>query len=285
MLKYRLLIGIPLALAFVGLLLLDGYLDASWTRADLTDDTPLQGTFFFLLTCLVQIPAHLELRRLARAKGLDLPVRVSLPGAMLICTVVYLGPCLSPFPWFEGVLVGLFFAMLAYHYHAFGLGNVLQNCGVGCFALIYLGVLGAFAVGLRVEFGVWPLFTFISTVKFSDVGAYTFGRLFGRHKMAPNLSPGKTWEGLVGAAVTAALVALVFSLTGGIMPWTVALLFGVTMALVGQLGDLVESMLKREAAVKDSSSMIPGFGGVLDILDSPLAAAPVAYLYFGLLSI
>lgn len=285
MLKYRLLIGIPLALAFVGILLLDGYLDASWTL-DAQDDKPLQGTFFFVLICLLQIPAHLELRRLVQAKGLFLPVEITLPGAVFICIMAYVHHRLLPLPWLGLAVVAAFFTLLAVYYRRYGLNQVLRDCGVGTFSLIYLGLLGAFAIRLRVDYGVWALFMFVCTVKLSDVGAYTFGRLYGKHKFAPTLSPGKTWEGLAGAAVAAAVVALVFSLVGGpvIMTWPLALLFGVIMAVVGQLGDLAESMLKRDAAVKDSSSMIPGFGGVLDILDSPLVAAPVAYAFFGILT-
>jgi phosphatidate cytidylyltransferase len=284
MLKYRLLIGIPLALAFVGLLLLDGYLDASWS-VDLADDKPLQGTLFFVLICLFQIPAHFELRRLAQTKGLILPVEVTLPGAIAICAAAYAQPCLLPLPCLSLALVFSFFALIAVFYRRFGLENVLQNCGIGSFALIYLGLLGAMTIRLRGDYGVWALLLFACAVKFSDVGAYTFGRLYGKHKFAPRLSPGKTWEGLGGAAATATVVALVFAWAGGpgIMTWPMALLFGPVMAVVGQLGDLAESMLKRDAATKDSSSLIPGFGGVLDILDSPLAAAPVAYVFFGLL--
>jgi phosphatidate cytidylyltransferase len=285
MLKYRLLIGIPLALAFVGILLLDGYLDASWTL-DAQDDKPLQGTFFFVLICLLQIPAHLELRHLVQAKGLFLPVEITLPGAVFICITAYVHHRLLPLPWLSLAVVAAFFMLLAVYYRRYGLNQVLRDCGVGTFSLVYLGLLGAFAIRLRVDYGVWALFMYVCTVKLSDVGAYTFGRLYGKHKFAPKLSPGKTWEGLAGAAVAAAVVALVFSLVGGpvIMTWPLALLFGVIMAVVGQLGDLAESMLKRDAAVKDSSSMIPGFGGVLDILDSPLAAAPVAYIFFGILT-
>lgn len=283
MLKYRLLIGIPLALAFVGVLLLDGYLDGSWTL-DPLDNKALQGTCFFILICLFQIPAHLELRQLAHAKGLVLPIEVTLPGTLLVCTAAYTHTQLVSLPWLSLSLVAGFFALVFVYYRRYGLSDVLTNCGVGSFTLLYLGLLGAMAVRLRVDFGVWALFMFVCTVKFSDVGAYTFGRLYGKHKFAPRLSPGKTWEGFAGAAGTATVVALVFSWTGGqgIMTWPVALLFGPTMALVGQLGDLMESMLKRDAAVKDSSTMIPGFGGVLDILDSPLVAAPMAYVFFGL---
>jgi phosphatidate cytidylyltransferase len=120
---------------------------------------------------------------------------------------------------------------------------------------------------------------FVFVIKSSDIGAYTFGRLFGRHKLAPRVSPGKTWEGLGGAVVFAAVVSLAFALIFGIMRVWIAPVFGATMAVVGQLSDLSESMLKRDAQQKDSSNRVPGFGGILDVIDSPLFAAPCAYLF------
>ena len=94
-----------------------------------------------------------------------------------------------------------------------------------------------------------------------------------------DLSPGKTWEGLAGAMVVAAGVSLAFALAFGIMKIWIAPVFGVVMAVVGQLSDLSESMLKRDAQQKDSSNRVPGFGGLLDVIDSPLFAAPCAYLF------
>jgi phosphatidate cytidylyltransferase len=234
------------------------------------------------MICLMQIPAHLELAHLARAKDRHWPVAVTIAGSILLSVTGFVihryGAGAEP--WFGLVLILSFFTLLLVYYLRHGLSDVLLNCGVGAFALLYLGLLGAYAVRLRCDFGLWAFFMFICAVKFSDVGAYTFGRLYGKHKFAPRLSPGKTWEGLAGAVGTAVLVALFFVWFGGIMPWPWALLFGTTMAVGGQLGDLAESMLKRDAQVKDSSSVIPGFGGVLDILDSPLATAPLAYMFF-----
>ena len=106
------------------------------------------------------------------------------------------------------------------------------------------------------------------------------GRLFGKHKIAPKISPGKTWEGLGGAVLFAVIVSVVFVKYSGIMPWPFAVLFGGMFGVFGQLGDLVESMIKRDAQQKDSSNSVPGFGGVLDIIDSPLATAPIAYAFF-----
>jgi phosphatidate cytidylyltransferase len=121
---------------------------------------------------------------------------------------------------------------------------------------------------------------FIFVVKFADIGAYAVGTLFGRHKFSPKISPSKTWEGMGGAIAAAVIVAIVFGVSCDIMTLWLTVIFGVCFAFIGQMGDLVESMLKRDSAQKDSADRVPGFGGILDIIDSPLAAAPFAYLFF-----
>ena len=135
-------------------------------------------------------------------------------------------------------------------------------------------------LALRIDFGVWPLLMFVFVVKGADIGAYTAGKLFGRHKFSPVVSPGKTWEGMAGAIIAAEAVAVSFAAGFDIMGILMAVIFGLVFAVIGQLGDLAESMLKRDAEQKDSTNAIPGFGGVLDVVDSPLAGAAFAYLFF-----
>jgi phosphatidate cytidylyltransferase len=109
--------------------------------------------------------------------------------------------------------------------------------------------------------------------------------MFGRHKFSPVISPGKTWEGMAGAVVVAAVVGSLFAHFCGIMPIVYGTIFGAIFAFIGQLGDLAESMLKRDAQQKDSSHTVPGFGGILDVIDSPLVAAPFAFACFWLISL
>lgn len=170
-----------------------------------------------------------------------------------------------------------------------GPGRIVENLGATAFALVYLGLMLSFAVRLRLEWGIGALASLVVVVKMGDTGAYFCGKAFGRHRMSPRLSPSKTLEGAVGAVVFSALASwavfqwLVPVATnpgqvakgpGSALP---SLGYGVLLGLVGMVGDLAESLLKRDAACKDSSSWIPGLGGVLDMLDSILLAAPVAF--------
>ncbi|HIJ53271.1 MAG TPA: phosphatidate cytidylyltransferase [Planctomycetes bacterium] len=145
---------------------------------------------------------------------------------------------------------------------------------------MYIGLFSGFVLAIRIDFGLWPLLMFVSVIKFADIGAYAIGSSFGKHKFSPKISPGKTWEGMAGGAAAATIVAVLFAAGCDIMTLWSALLFGFCFAFVGQGGDLVESMLKRDAEQKDSANNVPGFGGILDIVDSPLVAAPFAYLFF-----
>lgn len=150
-------------------------------------------------------------------------------------------------------------------------------------AFVYLGVMPGFLIVLRIEFGGWVLLGVLLVTKAYDIGAYFTGRSIGKHKLILWLSPGKTWEGLMGGLLLAGLVAagLTVASTAGptVLRGSAALGFvvGVLIGVVGQAGDLFASVLKRDAGVKDSSDMIPGFGGVLDMFDSALLVVPVAY--------
>lgn len=168
-------------------------------------------------------------------------------------------------------------------------GRVVVRIALASLSFVYVGLLLSFTVQLRLFgsnlTGMTALVSLIAVVKMGDSGAYTIGRMFGRHKMAPVLSPGKTWEGAIGAVLGAVLGAwlafrLIPSAASAAAPafrwgWMV---YGVVVGIAGMLGDLAESLIKRDAGVKDSSPWMPGFGGVLDVLDSILFAAPVAWL-------
>jgi phosphatidate cytidylyltransferase len=131
--------------------------------------------------------------------------------------------------------------------------------------------------------GRYFLLYFVLLTKFSDMGAYVTGSLIGRHKMIPRISPGKTWEGFGGALVVSTGASLVFvHYLGGHMAGMNtlhAIILGIILSSTAVVGDLIESLFKREAGVKDSGNLFPGIGGILDLLDSLLFNAPIMYLY------
>jgi len=132
------------------------------------------------------------------------------------------------------------------------------------------------------------LLAVLGTVWVSDTAAYFTGRRFGRHKLAPSISPGKTWEGVAGALAAVGLYALAWAYLGSVLAWigpmkvTPAwiLLVLLGLAVAGIIGDLFESLIKRQAGVKDSGTLLPGHGGILDRIDAPLAMLPLAVLAF-----
>ena len=131
--------------------------------------------------------------------------------------------------------------------------------------------------------GPYYLIYFILITKLSDTGAYAVGTLIGKHKMIPRISPGKTWEGFGGAVVVSTGASLLFARLAGDrlfgMNWVHAIILGVILSTSAVIGDLIESLFKREAGVKDSGNFFPGIGGILDLLDSLLFNAPLMYLY------
>ncbi|HEX3450576.1 MAG TPA: phosphatidate cytidylyltransferase, partial [Isosphaeraceae bacterium] len=134
--------------------------------------------------------------------------------------------------------------------------------------------------------GIVALVFLVATAKGADTGAYAMGRLAGRHQLWPSLSPKKTVEGAVGGLLFGVAAALIvaaiarYILKIPTLEWMVAALYGLVIGAVAQLGDLMESMIKRDCERKDASAVVPGFGGVLDVIDSLIFAGPVAYLFW-----
>ncbi|MFH1466258.1 MAG: phosphatidate cytidylyltransferase [Pseudomonadota bacterium] len=180
-----------------------------------------------------------------------------------------------------GVVIGLCLtSFIAVMIWSPGMEGAADRVGRLLLGSVYLGGLLAFLPLLRgLPQGVGWLFVLLASTWLGDTGGFFAGRAFGRHKMAPRLSPKKTWEGFAGGFIAAAGGAVLFGwLTGLQVPWHVLLVVGAVVDIFGVLGDLAESLLKRAFGVKDSGTIMPGHGGMLDRIDSVVFAAPVLYL-------
>lgn len=166
--------------------------------------------------------------------------------------------------------------------------GAMLSIGAVLFAFVYLGLTFGFLLRIRMEHSAWVLVWVLATVKACDIFAYFTGKAIGRRKLIAWLSPGKTWEGLVGGVVGSAVVGgagLALLTARGVIDPGVSMaataiaggVGGACMGVAGQLGDLMASMMKRDAGIKDAGKLLPGFGGVLDLIDSPILVAPLAY--------
>lgn len=197
-------------------------------------------------------------------------------------------------PYSDGFLIFLFFVTITVlQVRRLGVGRedeneVIATLGGSLLGFGYVALAGGYLYQIRLlgineaadqSVGIRYLLYFIIVVKSTDIGAYFTGRQFGATKLIEKLSPGKTVEGLIGGVAFAMFLAVILNWFLGIgeLGFFGALLFGLIMGLLGQSADLFESLLKRSSGVKDSGSTIPGMGGVLDVLDSLILTAPVAY--------
>ncbi|MGL3199540.1 MULTISPECIES: CDP-archaeol synthase [Curtobacterium] len=160
-------------------------------------------------------------------------------------------------------------------------GNVARDLTNGLFVQAYISLLGACVVLLsREDRGQLWVIAFILVVVAVDTGAYATGLNLGKHPMAPRISPKKTWEGFAGSVAASIIVGIVVSWLLLGLPWWTGIVLGVLISGSATLGDLTESMIKRDLGIKDISSFLPGHGGLLDRIDSILPSAAVAYVLF-----
>jgi phosphatidate cytidylyltransferase len=297
-LRNRLLLGPLMLAALWGVLEFDRAIER-WTRGWVV--TPaghygLAGVGLFLLLMMLLPLATQELATLLAHEKVRPYRGIAGTGSGLLTLHAFL----TQFGWFQQIATSAFafvlvlVMVLAALRRAWGRQSqeAITHMAGTVFAMLYLGGMAWFLMALRVKHSVNPygfrgstaaIFMILLVVKFADIGAFFVGTTFGRHKLIPWLSPKKSWEGFGAGTVTAALVSLACA---RLWPRELsqldsapkALIFGAVVGAVGQMGDLLESLMKRDAEVKDSGQIIPGFGGLLDIIDSPLLAAPVAYL-------
>lgn len=293
MLRWRLLVAFLILAPLIALLVLDYQVNFG-----------APGIWLIPLALLAASIAVSEVLSLLRAKQLE-PVAWVVHASCLLILAAALVPLLWPLtgepypPDCPMGRLGLPLAaaalcvpiMLISEMARFGEpGQSIIRVSVGLFTIFYVGLQFSFFVFLRTfhsnAWGMAAIVSLVFVVKMSDTGAYFVGRLLGRRKMSPRLSPKKTVEGAIGGFVVACVCSWLYFrfivpqfVPGAAPPGLVGVvLYGVILAAAGMVGDLGESLLKRDMECKDSSSWMPGLGGVLDVLDSLFVAAPAAYL-------
>ncbi|WP_344112369.1 phosphatidate cytidylyltransferase [Nocardioides humi] len=243
---------------------------------------------FMLIVAAAVVVAVWELRKGLLAKDIDLPEQPLMIGGVVMVVVAYL--------WGSAALVtatAVSALVIMLWLLRRGVDGYVKNATASVFALVYVPFLGSFVALMLAEGGrgggglddpgVKGIITFILVTIASDIGGYVAGVLFGKHPMAPVISPKKSWEGFAGStlATVGAGVALVVWLLDG--DWWIGVALGLIAVVMATLGDLCESVMKRDLGIKDMSQVIPGHGGLMDRLDSLLATiAPIwLLLHYG----
>jgi phosphatidate cytidylyltransferase len=238
-------------------------------------------TAFMVIVAAALVVAIWELHRGLMAKSIDVPEQPLMLGGVVMVVVAYFfgAPALVTATAVTALVTMLWLLRR-------GVAGYVQNATAAVFVLIYVPFLGSFVALLLAEGGAWDfdrwddgvkgIIVFILVTIASDIGGYIAGVLFGRHPMAPVISPKKSWEGFAGSLVFCVAVGVglvVWMLEGD---WWVGVALGLIAAVMATLGDLCESVIKRDLGIKDMSQVVPGHGGLMDRLDSLLATiAPI----------
>lgn len=244
----------------------------------------LGGVFYYLLMGTFLIGAAWEYVQLFRAVKFEPQLHITVGGVALITFTRMFFPAYA-----EPALAVSVLAAMAYHLVAYERGrdqSALDFC-IAVGGLLYIGWIGSYLLDLRnLPSGGWWFMLVMFCIWFGDSGAYSLGTAYGKHKLAPRLSPKKSWEGYAASIFTAVLGGMftVYAfttyggLTGKIAIWQGAIL-GFILGALPPLGDLGESMFKRQSGTKDSSDIIPGHGGFFDRIDSWLWGAVIGYYF------
>ena len=227
--------------------------------------------FMFIVAAAVLV-AIWEMHQGLKARDIDIPQEPLMLGGVVMVVVAFL---YGPPALITATAVTALSTMLWLLRR--GVSGYVQNATAAVFTLVYVPFLGSFvALLLSEDEGVKAIITFIAVTVASDIGGYAAGVLFGKHPMAPVISPKKSWEGFAGSAVScivAGVLLVVYLLDGN---WWVGVAMGLIAVVMATLGDLCESVMKRDLGIKDMSQVIPGHGGLMDRLDSLLATiAPI----------
>ena len=241
---------------------------------------------FVLLAAAAAGAGAWELSSALRLKGWYVPRVPAVVGSVLIMPATYYGG--AELQWL-GALVIVAALILWRTVHLFwerreapmqAIAHTLRDYAASAFVVIYLPLMTSFTMLLlRREDGAAWVIGFVATVALIDTAGYLVGRKLGRHKLAPGVSPKKTWEGLVASISAGTITAISFTVIFLGLDWWVGLILSAVLLLAAVFGDLAESLIKRDLGVKDMSSLLPGHGGIMDRLDSILPSALITYLF------
>jgi phosphatidate cytidylyltransferase len=229
---------------------------------------------FMLIVAAAVVVAIWELHRGLQARDIDIPEQPLMLGGVVMVVVAY---CFGAPALVTATAVSALVTMLWLLRR--GVPGYVQNASASVFVLVYVPFLGSFvALLLAEDRGELAIVTFILVTIASDIGGYVVGVLAGKHPMAPVISPKKSWEGFAGSALSCVLVGwlTVDLLLDG--RWWVGVILGLTAVVMATLGDLCESVIKRDLGIKDMSQIVPGHGGLMDRLDSLLATVAPTWL-------
>lgn len=243
---------------------------------------------FVLLVAVALSMGSLELYHALQRHGMKASIQPIIIGTLAISIGSYLAGIQRPivFSTTSVLLAALALTVLAALIWRVpgGANGYVTDAAASLFIIAYVPMLGSFAaLMLAGENGVARLVTYMLVVVMGDTGGYVLGVLFGKHPMAPKISPKKSWEGFAGSMLFGLVSGVLMAVFALKVSFWVGLLLGVCLVGIGVMGDLIESLIKRDMGIKDMSSVLPGHGGVMDRLDSLLVAAPVAWLIMYLL--
>ncbi len=233
----------------------------------------LNSLGFVFLTAIVVIVAIWEIANAFRARRIRIPLIPTVVGAVGMLVSAYAAGADALFVAFALTSTAILW------WRVIEGGDAIRDVTAGIFTAAYVPYLAGFAIlMLREPDGQFRVMAFVIVTIASDVGGYVVGSRFGNHALAPSVSPHKTWEGLAGAMVLAAVTGALSVVLLLDASWWVGVVLGIAVTAAATIGDLSESLLKRDLNIKDMGRLLPGHGGIMDRVDSLLPAAPVAYV-------
>lgn len=240
----------------------------------------VDGKFFFLgFTLIIGMLAYYEFISMADKKDVSGSLIIGLPAVVMIILNAY-------FNFVEFSTIIFFVVFLSLLYELFrNEKSAILNLGVTFLGIFYIGLFVSALVMLREYFidyqhGAMVIISMLAAIWICDSAAYFFGLSFGKRRLFLRVSPKKSWEGAIAGFIFSILTMLAAKLlVVDFLSWQNVIVIGFILGTVGQVGDLIESLLKRDAGVKDSSNLIPGHGGIFDRFDSLIFSAPIVYLY------